>query len=99
MNYYFQRARYVINQFKSAASNNNNNNNIKIMISNNSEMQIRGNFGVFQRFSAYFGHWVYFGLSSNWVWVTVDQTEPTELWGLLIYGEYLISMKHFLLCR
>ena len=28
-------------------------------------MQIWGSFGVFRLFSAYFGHWVYFGLSSN----------------------------------
>ena len=67
--------RKVINLLKSASSNKKMKTIIRIVIiiiiqinSNKTEiMKCRTGvfFGGFRQFSAYFGHWVYFGLSSN----------------------------------
>ena len=67
----FLLTRQVINLLKSCTSNTNNeNNNNNSYYYNNSnkitimKCRIKVFFGVFRQFSAYFGHLVYFGLSS-----------------------------------
>ena len=68
----FRRTRQVINLLKSSTSNiNNENNTDNSYYYNNSnkitimKCRIKVFFGGFRQFSAYFGHLVYFGLSSN----------------------------------
>ena len=69
---YVMRVRQVINLLQSATSNKTDNNNYYYQYYNSYKITIMRwridvFFGEFRQFSAYFGHPVYFGLSSNQV--------------------------------